>query len=430
MPSYFFPHHEALAAALWLVDDPVAWSCPVERLELGGGEAPAWLLRSEAPLATLTPIREREAAGAVVMDGTSWPIASRCEAPRLMEAVPLAPAPPPSLAVVYVLADSPRRFREYAQDCLMLDNDRLRYLPLGGGQVLLRIEQLSAFLLRRWQTASNPACYTPAAGEPRLLQPWGWRFPLPGKLALVETGDELLCLLSTTPPWTIVRGRAEDIYERIAIDAGRLDTVAVAADADLPSIPVSLRLEPAERTEPPRLWWLTADQEPLLHRLVAEAGEDELHGLQLARIADGGFVVVARPGSQLSPAAALLHAPAWTERLPDEHLYVPVGQRLAPLLSRRSLIEALDLQDSLLTIILRRDDGGLLVRQLQRHLLRPLADLADYRIARAKEPVAALLAEVAFDFDLTAETPDDEPDAPAARPSLWESFRRWLKGGA
>jgi len=367
----------------------------------------------------------------VTIDGTTWPVLSRCEAARLVEAVPLSPAPPPSLAVVYLLADSPRQFRELAQACLMLDNDRLRYLPLGGGRVLLRVEQLSAFLLRRWQAEPGLACYTPAASEPRLLQPWGWRFPLPDKLAFVESADEVLCLLSPEPPWTIVRGRAEDIYERLTIDPGRLDAVTVAADEDLPRIEVSLRLEPAERREPGRLWWLAADQEPLLERLVAEASEDALSGLQIARLGGevGGFVVVARPGAQLSPVPALLHAPAWAARLPDEHLYVPVGHRLAPLLSRRSLIEALGLRDEVLSIVSVRADGGLLVQQVQRALLRPLAAVADYRIARAKEPIGALLAEVTFDFDLTAESPgeDDAPPA-AARVSLWQSLRRWLGG--
>jgi len=432
MPDYFFPHREALAAALRLVNDPVAWTTSVERIALtsAADDQSAWLLRSADPLATLVPAKVAEEPGAIEIEHHRWTIAGRSAAPRLMEAVPLAPVASPSMEVVYVVAESPRQFRELAQECLMLDNDRLRYLPLGGGRALLRIEQLSAFLLRRWQAAGNLACYTPSQADRRLLEPWGWRYPLPDKLALVETADDLLCLLSPEPPWTIVRGHAEDIYERITIDPGRIETMPVEVEEALPTIPVALRLERAERREPARLWWIDGSDEALLDRLVSEASEDELHGLQIARLTTGGFVIVARPGAQINPAPALLHAAGWAARLPDEHLYVPVGQRLSPLLSRRSLIEALGLRDDVLTIVTPRGDNRLLVQQVQRKLLRPLAELADYRIGQAKEPIAELLAEVSFDFDLTSDIPreDDEPAQEPDKLGLWQAFQKWLRG--
>ena len=434
MPAYYFPHREALTAALRLVNDPAGWNAPVERFALGlEDDEPAWLLQSAEPLAALTPARADVGDGHVQLDGERLPIRNRCEASRLMEAVPLAPGDHPDLSVVYVLVERPERFRALAQDCLMLDNDRLRYLPLGGGRVLLRIEGLSAFLMQRWQTEPGLAFYSPAPSEPRLLQPWGCRYPLPEKLSLVEAAEEVLFLLSDVAPWTVVRGRAEDIYERIVIDPGRLETIEVGVDQLLPEIPVALRLEPTERGEPARLWWLVDEHWPALERLITEASEDELHGLQIARLGGGGddqFVIVARPGSSLAPAPSLLGAPAWAARLPDEHLYVPVGQRLAPLLSRRSLIEAMGLADDRLTIVTQRGGDRLVVQQVKRALLRPLASLADYRIERAKEPIGALLAAVTFDFDLTAETPDEpEPaDSPTGKPGLLEAFRKWLRG--
>jgi hypothetical protein len=362
---------------------------------------------------------------------TAWRAAHVLEAPTLFQAVPLTPARPlATAAVAYLEVPDAASFRAVLRANLLLGNDQLRCLALAGG-ALVHIARPSAFLLAKW--ADQPAWrrYRPCPAEPRLLVPWDREFPLPAKLGLLPpSGAPELWLLADDAPWRCVQGAFSDVYDRIVVDPAGLALEPLTA-VEAPRLLVELRLAPTEATDRARLWRLSAADRGVLDRLLQEAGEAELEHLALAALRDAAgepvlmlldtLPAAAHPSAGSHAPALLEGGQAWYARLPDEHLYLPVGQRLAPWPSRGSLIAALGLRDDRLTLLTPRADGKVGVVRVPRAAFTPLGALLDYQTADAAEELAALLAEVRFDFDLAADPLG--PATPEAKGGFW---RRWL----
>lgn len=418
MTELFFNSVPELAAALALCDAPEAWRAPARRIALTGehGEE-GYVLQTPAALPGVRPGGVRGASEGDRVRFRSgdrealYQAADVTDCPTLWQAVPLQPAPPPpSEGVTWLAVPDQAAYREAVCAALLLGNDALGCLPLEAG-ALLRCERLSAFLAAKWAGRPGWQRYYACATEPRFLLPVGWDYPLAAKLALAPAEHDY-CLMEPDGRWRWVRGRFEDVYDKIALDAGPLGGAPLQPAAELPRLRVELRLEPADTRERPRLWRLGADQRAQLDRLLALASEAELENLSLAAVQDStgavAWFLLDTLTGQSRAAGVLEGGRAWFARLPDEHLWLPVGTRLVPLPSRRSLIDSLALREDRLTLLDDAGDGAIRSLRVPLSAFRPLADLLDYETAAAAEEVEALLAAVTFDFDLAA-----DPLAPA-----------------
>ena len=432
MGPSFYPSSDDLWAGLRLCDEASLWHRPCQRWTLTAGDRTAWLLDIDATLPgavtdglEVDDQRVRQQVDGVITDYT---VTARHSYDALWQAVPPAPRTGPEPEVTFFELTGAEAFREVARANLMLGNDRLRFLPLQGDRVLLRVEQLSAFLREKWRAEPQFVVYH-AGADGRLLLPAGWVHPLADKLSLGAEDDDLW-LLDSDGGWRHIAGALHDIYERIAIQPVGVVPVTVAPLSTIEPVEVQLRLEPTETTERPQLWRLEPAQQPVLERLLREATEEELNNLQIAAVqgADGRpwLLLVERLTSVARLAPPVHGGLAYYPRLAVEHLYLPAGQRLAPVLARRSLAEALGLSDEHLTLLDVQPDGRLHLTRIPRQALRPVLDIVDYFAAQAAEEVVSLLDRVSLDLELAADRGDDAEAAPAA--GFWDRLRRWLGG--
>lgn len=423
MNALFYPTAAHLYAALQLCDDPAVWGAPATVWALTRDPEPAYALHTEAPGLGAGATAEVDDHYAVV-DGEQYPIAARHAAPSLLQAVPLVPSPEAGTPeLVYLCYADGDAFRRAAGDCLMLGNDKLRYLALGEAGVL-RLEAPSYFLLAKWRNDPRLSCYHPSAAEPRLLVSAGWGHPLPDKLQLAGGEGEELWLVDADGSWRRLAGSFTDLYERVVVGSDGFAVEPLTPAGEPPALTVKLRLQPAERHDRAQAWRLAAADRPRLERLLHEATEAELNNLLLACVRDGdgtGFVLVERLNAAARAGLPLQGGRAYAARLPEEMLYLPVGTSLQPLLSRRTLVEALGLGEDHLTLVDAAADGGLRLTRLPREWFRPLLQVIDYFAGEAAPEVRAVADQVGFDFDLEA-----VEEAPAAAPAPASWWRRWL----
>jgi hypothetical protein len=436
MADWFFRHTEEMVASLHLLDDPALWRAAVRRVRLeAAGRPPAWLLQPTAPGPELSSpgVRLRRLGRDLAADWGEGEIVFTpgevLDLPALVQAVPLAPqAAPAEGGACFIETPDATWFREVVKSNLMLGNDRLACLSLGEGRALTRIEGLNAFLSQRWSAEPELVRYQADPVEPRLLTPWGWGYPLADKLRLLGGGQDLW-LVDREGCWRAARGPFTDVYDHLALDAAGLGLEPASPAGELPRVPVALRLEPTDGDERPQLWRLDGGGDGILERLVAEASEAELNNLQVAALSVGEppatvLLVVERLGgpSRLPPPIA--GGRAYYARLPEEQLYLPVGRRVAPLLSRRGLVEALGLAPDHLTLLDLDEAERLRLTRVPRACLGLTTDLVEYGAAQDEGAVRGLLGAVRFDFDLAGAELGQDAEG-AGRPRFWERlFRR------
>lgn len=426
MAKFFFRSTDELLAALRLCDDPASWSRPTERLELQGEDGQtAWLLATEGAVGGVKPepfeLRSESPELQLQSRGEThlYQVVERRRATTLLQAVPLVRGATEPAAVTIVRVGTPERFVEVARDNLMLGNDRLGYLPLGDGPAVLRVEQQSEFLAAKWSGADELELYQPSPDDPRLYTPRGLVYPLADKLRLLPGDDDDCWLVDRGGEWSHLRGPWHDIYERISISDSNLEVRELAVAGAVPRLRINLRLTPTERSEPPQLWILDPTEREVLARLLREATEQELNHLEIGYLSDpsGGvsLVIAERHGSVVRLSPPLHGGRPFIARLPAELLYLPSGTTLQPLLSRRSLIEALGLDETHLTVVERAEGNGLKVLRVPREAMRPLLDVVDYLAGEAADDVEAVLDRVVFDFGL-----DGDQASEATEPGWWQ----------
>ncbi|MCC7494318.1 MAG: hypothetical protein IT204_18315 [Fimbriimonadaceae bacterium] len=411
MPVYRCPNLETLLAALHLCGDAAAWRQPVDRQR---GDDGSWALRA-ARLPGLDDYL-------VTAEDGAW---EAC--PSLLQALPLQPAPGLQRGLTYLLLPTVADFRAVVREALLLGDDRLSWQALADGRILLRATDPSPFLLDRWRLPPTWGLFQPTAAEGRVLLPLGQAYPLPAHLAFAPGDEGDLWLVLPEGPWVHVRAGFSELYEHLLVDPAQFAEQSWPTAATTPQVTVQLRLEPAEPRQPTALWWLDADELVVLERLLQEGAESELNRLQVA--------VLEGPDQRpqvvlLERAAGLLPPPIrggreFAARLPVEGLYLPVDRRLAPLLGRRSLVEALGLAEEHLTV-LWPTDGGLEVRRCARTALRPLSDLVHWQVTAAAPGWRDLVAGVSLETAL--ETPTQATVPAAAAGGWWHRLRRRLRG--
>ncbi|MBI2302082.1 MAG: hypothetical protein HYU66_24530 [Armatimonadetes bacterium] len=419
MNALFYPTAAHLHAALGLCDDPAVWRAPATLWTLAAEPEPAYALHTETAGLGSDVTLEVGDDGAALGE-RRFAVTLRRAAPSLLQAVPLVPQPEPAAAeLVYLRYADGATFRRAAGDCLMLGNDKLRYLSLGEAGVL-RVEAPSQFFLAKWRDDPCLRAYYPSPAEPRLLVAAGWSHPLAAKLQLAGPDAEELWLVEADGSWRRLAGAFTDLYERVVVGSGGFAVEPLTPAGEPPSLTVRLRLEPNERPDRPQAWRLAASDRPRLEQLLHEATEAELNNLLLACVRDGagvGYVLVERLHAAGRAAPPLQGGRAYAARLPEEMLYLPVGKSLQPLLSRRTLVEAMGLGEDHLTLVDATDDGGLRLTRPPRDWFRPLLQVVDYFAGEAAADVRALAEQVSFDFDL--QTVDEGAPEVPAQASWW-----------
>jgi len=459
---------DELAAALRLCDEAAVWRSPCLLYELRDKDwQPRWLLSA---MGLAVALGQPEAEWVVTNEtAREVTLASRAEArgyqlvrkevcPSLFQAVRPQPWRLAPKSDTFVLRTANReRWAEIVRSNLLLGNDRLRLLglapPSGAGIAspveptsteaslfLVRVEGLSAFLREKWQADPEIEVFYPAPAEPRLLLPWGYEYPLRDKFDFAASTEEHLWFVTADGQWLRTTAVWTDLYDHLAVQDLALEIATWAPAERGEKVEIELRLEPSEAQERPQLWVLAEEERPALEALLREASEAELDRLRIAFLEDG-------PGGRrfllhevgLGVAPPPLRATrAFFAPFPDEGLYLPVGQRLTPLLSRAKLVEALRLDREALTLIEPGGRGGpcacpanLRVWKVSREALRPIHEVVDYFIAEALEEVRALERQTVFDFETPLERAADRPTvSPKGREQRrWKSVWAWLRSG-
>ncbi|MBI5832319.1 MAG: hypothetical protein HZB16_08450 [Armatimonadetes bacterium] len=429
MPDLYFASTEELVAGLSLISDPAAWQRPARRVQLLGPEGQtAWVIQSETPVpgaGASVGALSREGERIVVRTREAervYGVAEVRDLAALGQAVPLAPRRGEPASTTYVEISDGQRFREAIRQNLMLGNDQIGVLVVAGGRALLRVERLSGFLREAWLADPALTLYQPSTEQPRLLLPWGWDHPLARHVRVA--GDRDFWLVDKQGAWNRVSGGFRDVYDHLSLDPEGLRTETWTAATALPRVQVALRLEPTDSADRPTLWRLAPADRPALDRLLSESAESELATLQAAclDVGDRGeptIFICERPGTTNRMPPPITGGQAFVGRLATEHLYVPVGLRLAPFLSRRGLVETLCLADDHLTLVEPGEGETIRLLRVPRSALRPVVDLVDYLVAEAETEVASLLDTVRVDLDLDA-APDDSSKGGDGRRSLWQ----------
>jgi len=429
MPDLYFASTDDLVAGLSLISDAAAWDRPVRRVQLAGRDGRvAWVIQSETPVPGAgASVGSLARAGEQIVVRTHdeeqvYDVSAVRDLPALGQAVPLVvrQGEPPS--TTYVEVTDGQRFRDAIRANLMLGNDQIGVLVLQGGRALVRVDRLSGFLREAWLADEALTLYQPSADQPRLLLPWGWDHPLARHVKMGAERD--LWLVDAQSRWQQVRGAFRDVYEHLSLDPEGLRTETWTPATQLPRVQVALRLEPTDSVDRPTLWRLGQADRPALNRLLSEAAESELATLQAACLSLGEqseptILICERPGTSSRMPPPIAGGQAFVGRLATEHLYLPVGLRLAPFLSRRGLVETLGLSDDHLTLVEPGEGETIRLLRVPRSALRPVVDLVDYLVAEAETQVASLLDTVTVDLDLDA-APDGAGRSGDGRRSLWQ----------
>ncbi len=429
MAYAWFAGSAHLHAALRSVRDDDFWRRPAELYQLGEGEQAAWLLATERlpdglPAAAVEGLDTESPR----VEGQPVTITAHRAAPQLFQVLPLAPRSPARPAVTCLRVHSHERFVEVAAANLMLGNHRLRYLAVGGGAYLLFVEGLSEFLRAKWSGTTEPEFFYLSEHSDALILPWGWTWPPASQVRLPQDSDHDRWLVEPDGTWRLFRGELREVEHLVTVAGGSFEP-EVIGPGEPPTVEVQLRLEDSELPAEARLWRVEAADLAILLRLLQEAGEAELAGLQLAALTGGDgpfYLVLARLGGTAPPA--LLGGRAYAARHATESLFIPVGCRLAPSLSRETLTRALDLDDRTVTILDRLPSARVRVTRVARSVFRPVLDLVDHLAAEAADDVQQLLDQVVFDFDLTADDADGAaalPQPPAPGGCLSALLGRW-----
>ena len=428
MPDLYFASTEELVAGLSLVGDAAAWQRPVRRVCLNCDGQTAWVLQSDTPIPGAGA-----SVGALARDGERIVVRRRDEEQvytvgeirdfaALGQAVPLVPRRGDLPGTVYVQFGDGQRFREAVRQNLMLGNDQMGVLVVANGRALLRVERLSGFLREAWVDDPALALYQASAEQPRLLLPWGLEHPLARHVQL--SADRDLWLVDGQGAWTQVRAGFRDVYDHLSLDPEGLRTETWSPATTLPRVQVALRLEPSDSADRPTLWRLSPTDRTTLDRLLSESAESELAMLQAACVtlgdaAEPTIIVCERPGTTNRMPPPIAGGQAFVGRLATEHLYLPVGLKLAPFLSRRGLVETLGLADDHLTLVEPGEGETIRLLRVPRSALRSVVDLVDYLVAEAETEVVSLLDSVRVDLDLEA-APDEQARAGDGKKSLWQ----------
>ncbi len=326
---------------------------------------------------------------------------SRRGAHRLIELVSLLPwHDAPDGGPVLCRSGDVAALERLALDSLSLDNDRIQVAGLSQGELLLKVEAPSWYLLQRClEEDSGITLYAPmpGAGGQAWVQ-WGWRHPLarlwgatldPGAFVLFTAGRARQELVS--PDW-------QDLYDtaQVILDVPA-EPIILSAVEVTERFTITVHLAPRARPAEPELWLVEEGDRAELERLLSALDDADLEDLLVAPVAAPGrptrFLIRERhtgTGRKFIDFSPRAFSP-WIG-VPD--LFIPSDQTLLPHLRRDRYRALFSLRPGWVSVLI---DVGELI-QVSASAFAPLSRLVDYQISTEAQRIESLLNRNLFEF--------------------------------
>ena len=329
-------------------------------------------------------------------------IHSRRGAHELIDLVALQPwrSPPESGPVIF-RSSNIASMERLALSSLSLDNDRIQVAAMAGGDLLLKIESPSWFLLEGCleEVSADITLFTPmpGAGGQAWLR-WGWAHPMARMWgAILEPGAVLLFSPDSgrqelvSPDWQDIYDTSEVVLG-VSADAIKLEAVEVTD-----RFTITVHLAPRARPADAELWLVEGGDRRELERLLTALDDTDLDDLLVAPIPapDGTVRYLIRERHTGSGRKFIDFSPRgfapWSG-VPD--LLIPADQTLLPHLRRDRYRALFSLKPGWLTLLLA--PGELI--QVAQSAFVPLSRLVDYQISAEVDRIEPLMARNLFEF--------------------------------
>jgi len=336
--------------------------------------------------------------------------------------------PPEHPELVY-LCEPGKAFAELVSEHLELGRDQLRYAPVRGEELglrlLLEVSEPSWFILERWAPRHDRVRafrrLSGTLGPRRVFLEWGYEHPL--ESALIDPADEdVLLLIDREGRHLSARqDHFADVGDALALDPATLETEELVPGEEPERIAVPLRLEGRVTPLDPELWLLPIGQRERLEQLLTQTPEEELRNLMVACLSDAAgerFFAVREVLTGRAPRLLPLGSEAYAPMAGLPNLLVPCDLVVAPPLSNDRYARAFGLTPGALTILAERGEGDaarLLVRRIEERAFQPIERIVDFVVDADAERVEQVVLAAPFDLGEFAEE-DLVPAAVEERP--------------
>ncbi|MHC4662416.1 MAG: tetratricopeptide repeat protein [Planctomycetota bacterium] len=316
--------------------------------------------------------------------------------------------PPSSIDHVIMLTRAPDVFERLVRGNLELGRDNMLFASLEKGEALLRIDNPSFYLLRKWREdiRREKLVHFYAAGAENLYVEWGLALPVSPRAIKVE-GDMLYMLGSggwlewKAPQW-------RDIYETVGVSLADAESGRLKSQKDLPRIEIQLRLTETSHRAEPDLWQIPENEVWRLEKLLNVMPESDLKNVQVTLqqnskgtksffvrelIAGKTRKYLKFPGTAYAPFAGY------------SGFMLPVGMTFEPAIRADRYRDVFDIRENEIAVIVPGDgavseDGKIKfgIIRFDAASFRPLPGLVDYICALNAEKLENVVRATVFDF--------------------------------
>ena len=306
--------------------------------------------------------------------------------------------PPTSGPVIFRSTDS-GSLEQLVLDSLALGNDRIQVAALSSGELLVKIESPSWYLLQRCLEDSSTALLVPMPGSNgQAWISWGWRHPLAALWnAALDPGAIILFAPNRSrqehaqPDW-------RDLYDtaEIALDVPT-DPIVLAPAAIERTFHITVQLAPRARPQDPELWLVEDADLVALEQLLTALDESDLDELLIAPVHSGGETprYLLRERHTGSGRTFIDFSPqAFAPWLGVPDLFVPADKTLLPHLRRDRYRSLFGLRPGSVTVYISPSE----LIQVSSSAFVPLSRLVDYQISAQVERIESLMARNLFEF--------------------------------
>lgn len=337
----------------------------------------------------------RARSGVELIEAGSWP---ELYAPE--------PAPEPESPLGYVLflvsaakgTSLNHQLGTLVTELLRLGCDRQELCAFDSGDaehVLVRALDPPYFSVLNAQPPAVRA-FTPARrGGARLWVEIGWSHPFLEQL--VAPPEQQLLLHGNGTLLRAPAGPFEHVYKKVSIE---VPPSLELEPGETPRLDVKPRLIASTLAPEPRLWVIRENGLAQVEQLLERATEDLQNALELGIASDPDgeelFVLRARRGAH---PLLTVSAESYAGLAAPSQLHVPLGWSLEPPLSPERLFELLVPSDRSVVWLRATGGGQFTPESLPESAFRPLPELVDYIIDRAREQLEPWLESAVFDFE-------------------------------
>ena len=366
----------------------------------------------------------------VVIDGQKLRIAKRESYDSVVQLIPPRKwEERPEFESLYFLAANRGAFEELVSRCLVIGQEGLRFEFLeteGDESVLLHVPNPKPEVLDEWTSSGpNPAVsmFYQVPGASACIE-WGYDHPWASRFRS-DRSLGFLWVINGSGRWRrLPVDDLRDIYELVAIDAGRFRGTSWKAMPPGRPFPISLTLVPRAEPAPAEMWILPAEGVERLERLFNDLPEEALAGLSFARYE--GPDAAERLVLHASVPGPVRDGLAFAERKfasagDPANLMLPIGYRLSPIVRPESLASVFGVDDGRWSVLDRGPDGSMKLLQLGLGDFEPMSAVTRHVIDAGQVPLQRIMARSIFEFE--------QIEAPAEKKGRFGGRLKRLLGG-